>query len=100
MNSNCWSWNIIFCVGAPIDIILGVHTGVRSTIESSRLWRLFKQFTVMLETNPVFLYLQMYVVLQISICNADKKFKLKDGLANNKQKKDKEILQIYFWNVY
>ena len=38
----------------------------------------------------------MYVVLQISICNADKKFKLKDGLAYNKQKKDKEILQIYF----
>lgn len=41
----------------------------------------------MLETNPVFLYLQMYFVLQISICNADTKFNLKDGLAYNKPKK-------------
>ena len=50
----------------------------------------------MLETNPVLLYLQMYVVLQISICNADKKFKLKDGLAYNKQKKTKKFYRYIF----
>jgi hypothetical protein len=56
----------------------------------------------MLETNPVFLYLQMYVVLQISICNADKKFNLKDGLAYTKKKTKKfyrYIFELFIRNV-